>query len=503
MTDYETMSEPIASSTDVTEPRIEYRIGAPNSPVLRSFIASRGRVDIIIGPLGSGKTFGTCQRILKQMTEQEPNARGLRMTRWVAIRNTYPDLATTTIKDFLAVFAPPDGQHLGEMRWGGLEPPTFRAWWRCPDDTRVEAEVIFLALDREDAVRKVRGLQVTGVWLNETRELAKPVVDMLDLRHGRYPSQPDGGALPSWHGMLGDTNSFDEDHWLYALAEESRPEGWTFFKQPGGVLRVGERWEPNPAAENIANLPEGYYVRGVAGKREDWIKVNLANEYGFTIDGKAVHPEYVDSVHTAPSVIEPDARYPLILGFDFGRTPAMAICQRFDAIGRWVVIDELTSEDMSAQSFAPQAKLYLASRYREHQILGGWGDPAGDHSGETVDETPMMVLRAHGVPCAPAPTNDPLLRRTALSGAATRLCMDGRPALIVSPRARMIRKGLMGGFCYRRLKLAGEDRYTDQPDKNQYSHPVEALEYAMLGAGELRSALPRTNRVPRPAMARM
>ena len=53
----------------------------------------------------------------------------------------------------------------------------------------------------------------------------------------------------------------------------------------------------------------------------------------------------------------------------------------------------------------------------------------------------------------------------------------------------MIRKGLAGGFCFKRVKVAGDERYHDQPDKNQYSHPVEALEYAMLGAGEGRMAL--------------
>jgi hypothetical protein len=52
----------------------------------------------------------------------------------------------------------------------------------------------------------------------------------------------------------------------------------------------------------------------------------------------------------------------------------------------------------------------------------------------------------------------------------------------------MIRKGLQGGFCYRRIQVSGE-KYTDEPDKNEYSHPVEALEYALQGEGEGRQAL--------------
>ncbi len=66
--------------------------------------------------------------------------------------------------------------------------------------------------------------------------------------------------------------------------------------------------------------------------------------------------------------------------------------------------------------------------------------------------------------------------------------MDGRPALLVSPKAKMIRRGLMGGFC-RRMKVVGSERYTEEPDKNIYSHPVEAAEYALMGGGEGREAL--------------
>ena len=47
----------------------------------------------------------------------------------------------------------------------------------------------------------------------------------------------------------------------------------------------------------------------------------------------------------------------------------------------------------------------------------------------------------------------------------------------------------MGGFCYRKLKVPGEDRFHEQPDKNLYSHVVEACEYALLSEGEGVAAL--------------
>lgn len=465
------------------------RLGTPSYPVLDAYRRDRSRVAIIMGPLGSGKTYGSIQRILQTIAEQAPNRDGVRPTRWLAVRNTYPDLSLTTIKDFQAIFTP----RFGEMKMGGLEPPTFRGGFWLPDGTRTAFEVIFLALDREDAVKKIRGTQVTGVWLNETKELVKPVIDMLDLRHGRYPrAGSDGGVNPTWHGMIGDTNAWDEDHWLWRLAEEQTPDDWRFFRQPGGVVKVDGRWVANPNAENLRNLPEGYYIRGLQGKADDWISVNLANEYGFTLDGKPVHPEYVDSVHCTREPIPFDPALPILLGVDYGRTPAAAIGQYIPQWGRTVIIDEFVTEDMSAADFGPALKRYLLATYHQAQVKG-WGDPAGDAKGQATNDTPRQVLVAAGVPVLPAPSNEPILRRAAVSRPLTRLCADGKPAMLISPKAKRLRKGLAGGFCYRRMKVAGDERYTDEPDKNMHSHICEAAEYLLLGLGEGQAATRRAD----------
>ena len=60
--------------------------------------------------------------------------------------------------------------------------------------------------------------------------------------------------------------------------------------------------------------------------------------------------------------------------------------------------------------------------------------------------------------------------------------MDGKPALIVSPKCKMLRKGMAGGFCYKRVQVSGE-KYADKPDKGIYSHIVEAAEYLLQGQG--------------------
>lgn len=470
----------------------------PQGPVLEQYANSWDRVEAIMGPLGSGKTVESCQKLFNAACNQEANAQNVRPSRWVAVRNTYPDLTATTIKDWLELYS-----DLGRYVGGGLEPPTHHLDFELEDGTNVQAQVIFLALDRADSVKKLRGYQVTGFWLNEMKELPKPIIDMADLRHGRYPSMAAGGVKPTWHGMIGDTNAPDEDHWYYSLAEIIRPEGWNFHKQPGGVLVDGDGFTPNPFAENLSNLPKGYYTKGMAGKSRDWIKINLANEYGYVAEGKPVYPEYVDSVHCMKDVYIPDPNLPIILGVDFGRTPACGMIQFLPSIGRYVAFDEFLTEDMSAAIFAPELKKYLTRTYPDFKFARSGGDPSGESGGQATEMTPFKVMWKHGLQMVqPTATNDPLIRRSSIVNPMQRLCMDGKPAFMISPKAKMWRKGLQGGFCYKRIQVAGDERFHDKPDKNKYSHICEAGEYGLQQAGEGVQALaPDNNNWSQPVTA--
>ena len=95
--------------------------------------------------------------------------------------------------------------------------------------------------------------------------------------------------------------------------------------------------------------------------------------------------------------------------------------------------------------------------------------------------------------CLPTNTNKPLIRRASIINPMKRLCMDGKPAFLISPKCRMWRKGLAGGFKYRRIQVIGDEKFTDDPDKNIYSHICEAGEYALVGAGEGQEAITPAN----------
>ena len=92
-----------------------------------------------------------------------------------------------------------------------------------------------------------------------------------------------------------------------------------------------------------------------------------------------------------------------------------------------------------------------------------------------------------------APSQDLTLRRAAVVSCLTRL-VDGKPGLVVSPACRTLRTGFQGAYCYRRLRVTGDERYTDKPDKNKFSHPHDALQYLLSGAGEGRAVLGKERR---------
>lgn len=452
------------------------------APVLQSYVDSTTRISMIMGPLGSGKTFASCQKVFGLMCSQEPNQQGLRKTRAYAIRNTYSDLNTTTIKDWLELFEP-----LGRYTAGGMQPPTHRLRFRLEDKTTVESELVFLALDRPQAIKKLRGAQTSFFWLNETKELPKEVIDMADLRHGRYPSAMDGG--PTWHGMIGDYNAPDEDHWIYEL-EQDPPEGWEFFIQPGGVqkemvvdetipgevkLKWSGKWIPDPRAENLNNLPEGYYIKGMEGKDDSWIDVNLANSYGVVAEGKPIYKEqWNDALHVNPELEANDA-LPLLIGLDFGLTPS-AILGQETLTGAVHILGEVVADGMGIKQFVKHALKPILNRFYKGYKLEMVGDPAGNRRGDSDEETVFKALSDLGYDVEEANTNDPDIRWESVREPLQRL-IDGKPGFQLHPRCKTLRKGFSSGYNFKRLQVSGEARFSDRATKNKYSHPHDALQY--------------------------
>jgi hypothetical protein len=398
--------------------------------------------------------------------EQRADPDGVRRTRFAIIRNTYRELVDTTMQTWFDWIPESLGLLLKkDMKWECHIP--------LDDGTILNLQILFRALDKPQDIKKLLSLELTGAWINEARELPKQIMDMLIGRLGRYPRKINGEGGPTWHGLIMDTNPPDSDHWWYRLFEVDRPASYSLFKQPSGT---------SDEAENVNNLPDTYYSNMQDGKDQEWINVYVHGNYGFVSDGQPVWPEYKDDSHSTDQPIEIDKSRPIYVGIDFGLTPA-AIFGQESATGRWLIFDELVTFDMGAQNFGK-----LLNKHINHHYAGCnfeiYGDPAGDHRAQTDEITPFQILSAQGINASPTYTNDPLIRLEAVSATLSRMDFAGNTGFLVGPKAVMCRKALAGGYKYKRMAVAGQERFQDKPDKGRYSHIADALQYLMVGAGE-------------------
>jgi hypothetical protein len=466
----------------------------PDGEVLKDFMKDDTFFRGIRGPVGSGKSVGCCVEVFRRALMQSKGPDGKRKSRWAIIRNTNPQLRTTTIKTWLDWFP--------ENDWGKFT-------WSVPYTHMIkkgdlELEVIFLALDRPEDVKKLLSLELTGIWINEAREIPKSIIDACTMRVGRYPSMRDGG--PSWTGVIADTNAPEEDHWWPIMSGEVpipdhipkeqakmlvKPSNWRFFTQPAGMVEVKtdtgdiEKYEPNAKAENRKNMMQSYYPNLIQGKTKSWIDVYVMNRLGTIQDGKPVYPMFATEAHVAQEEIPIAAGQPVYVGLDFGLTPAAAIGQKVR--GRWLIQSEIVAIDMGIVRFAEVLRNELATRFAAAGETIIYGDPAGDFRAQTDESTPFHILRGAGLRAFPTHSNSPDLRIEAVSSQLTKM-VEGKPAFLLDRRCTTIIKGFEGGYSYKRMEVSGE-RYADKPEKNMFSHVHDALQYLLLGAGEGRALM--------------
>lgn len=426
------------------------------------WVARRNDKIFITG--NSGKSSGCVHELIRRGHEQKPDIRdGIRRTRWAVIRNTYVQLRDSTIKTFHYWYPP---KMCGEWRSS-----THDYILTC--FPKVQIEICFRALDREDQVSNLLSVEYTGAWVNEAREVPYGIIfEGLDGRIDRYPPSPEGIGGATWAGIIMDTNPPTKNSWWYKLFEQKRPEGYRLWKQPSGL---------SFQAENLANLKNGYYTNLAKGKSEMFINVYVHGQYGYTIEGRPVFPSYKDNVHVASSKLSPMKGVDLICGFDFALSPSIIIGQ-LTPRGQLLILDELGASGMGLKQFCKNQLLPLlqSDRYRGFKIMG-YGDPSGASRSPTDESTCYDVLHSPEIGLnyiISAPTNALIPRIGAVENFLNRM-VDGQPGIIVSPHCSEIREALGGGYCYKKIK--GTEHYSDQPDKsNPASHKADALQYLCL-----------------------
>jgi len=442
----------------VDENEIVIQYDFDDAPTVQQFVNSNAPRPAIMGPFGSGKSTGCIIKLLRECYLQWPDKDGVRRVRSFVVRNTYRQLEDTTIRTFM--------EWLPETHFGEYNKKNHN--YMILGLEGVEWEVLFRALDRPDHVQNLLSLEVTNAWLNEARELPWAVVEALWGRLGRFPSKRSGkGARRKM--MIMDTNPPPENSWFADVYIKRPRKGFVLYRQPGGM---------DKNAENRKHLPDRYYEDLLEVMDEETARVYVHGELGVIKRGMRVYPEYREQIHSRGN-IEPISHLTnrrLWRGWDFGLTPACVIAQ-VNSKGQLRALVEFTTDRAGIDAFSDLV-LRQCSQWFRGYMWDDVGDPSGKSASQTREESCFDILEAKGINIRPASNN--LNRRIESVRKGLTTLIDGEPALIVNKKGcPVLHEGFMGGYYYRPILVRDQmdERYAQEPEKNKYSHPHDALQY--------------------------
>lgn len=432
-------------------------------------------VRLIFGPYGSGKSTMCVWEIVRRACSMPIWYNGRRRSKWAIVRNTSGELQSTTLQTWLTWFG-----GLGDIHKRQKPLMTYEHWFNDGKGI-VELELIFIALDREEDLRKIKSLEVTGVYINELSEVPQGALSHFKGRvNHRYPSRSFCDA-PYWSGIICDTNPPDTDHYIYKDFEIQQLESYKIFHQPPGLIKSEEnKWLRNPDADNANNLSDDYYLKLAEGQTEDFVKVFCLGEYGSVGFGKRVYPEFNADIHSVDH-IEAIQGKPINLSWDFGLTPACVITQLSER-GQLMILKEYTIENMGIRTFAESIVLpSLKIDFPYCKVGISRADPSGKKRDEIMAELSCLgELNDLGIETHGANTNNIEPRLSSVRYFLTRM-IDGKPALLISRiNCPVLFRGFNKEYCYDRVSIKGEERYKNEPKKNAVSHPHDALQYICL-----------------------
>lgn len=487
----------------------------PAGPVAAAYARSRGPIDIIMGPAGSGKTVSSCEKAVRLAGEYMPVCRdGWVRFKIAVVRDTYRDFARTALASWHEMF--PIGNEFQVSYEGGQDRPIKHRMhfevFRGRELVKVDFMLETGAIGDHNVEQYIKGYELSAGWGNEVDLLDERVPGLMFQRTGRYPPvkeiapselervSRDGRAAMQKMGLTvgdneivlprvfyGDMNPPDVDHPIlvecgYGEHSDKKNPAYNFFHQPGGL---------DPNAENPIGKPRSSYELEAKTQPEHIVRRMVHGLPGYTQDGKPVYPEFNQRIHVSLQHFEPTPGLGLTIGIDAGGSPAATIGQP-QPNGQERLLAELVTEPGTGPSrFGTLLIEMLMQHFPNLPILGIWADPSAFMGGDSETgefnwiQTVQRIVRT---PINPAPSNEPGIRQEAVRWHLSGLIDGNTPRYLIHPRCRKI----IGGFAghYKLTKQAssfGTDKLAIV--KNEYSHPHDGEQYRVLGYRGLASVI--------------
>jgi len=466
-------------------------------PTIGMFHEDPASMRSIVGPVGSGKTTGLAWEICYYIPWMLHTTYGVSRCKWVVVRNTYRELVDTTMQTVLDWFG-----DLGQFKAVDM---TLKVHY--PQGPQVE--VLFRACDKPQDIKKFKSLEVFGYWIDESIEVPQAVKLMLRNRIGRYPSKS------YWADKLGRRfpNAKAACHKDCGADTEARKEWWTKWMEQNGIkTRAGlettnppdvdhpmySEWDwktevpgPMPSRppkkgysgfwqppyENRLNLRPGYYddLREDYRDTPDWIEMYVEGKPGIVVTGKLVYNNFRKAHHVSKAPLIYMKGATLVRGWDnSGNLPAAVVLQ-VPTAGQVQVLREYWDDRKGIVDFTRQVVTDCAIRFPGAEFID-WCDPAGfaqfsKREGGFTSNSEIMAEECN-VHCQPSEQNL-TARIQAVDQALGRI--DG---VLLDPSCTRLINGFLGGYHY--AEIANSGRFQEVPEKNRFSHPHDALQYAMV-----------------------
>lgn len=219
-----------------------------------------------------------------------------------------------------------------------------------------------------------------------------------------------------------------------------------------------------------------------------------------TFEGLPVFEDFSKAIHESKTVLEPHLGLPLLLGWDFGRTPACVVAQlQGDQV---VILKEYVEQNMGIERFAPKVMNSLRLLYPEwtqDKDFISWVDPSGFDKGDKDERTCVSIMQsAEGANIKDIRPG--LLRWEPRRAAVNKLLLghnkNGSLFKIHEATAPMLFAGFAGGYRYAESLQELEPKQA-RPLKDKHSHPHDGFQYLAGGIQSL-SKKKRLIKIPTP-----
>jgi hypothetical protein len=328
-------------------------------------------------------------------------------------------------------------------------------------------------------------MNLTAVWINEATEVTPDILDVAVDRKGRYPTADDGEC--SWGGVILDYNMPPRGHWLRKMFHEGELlKGYGLFLQPPAAFKEESEdgiitYRLNPKADNLKNLEPGYYDDAINTRRHRGNFDDIDRLFCLLdVDdkrGKPVWAGFSRDRHIAKSPLLPISGQDLLVSIDTSGIHPAALFWQF--MGRqWGILDELYGDGSGFEDFVYGALLpIIQTRYQMAASVLAICDPANARNSLTAT-TPIATLQEANIPAQVASTNDPKSRIEAVS----QLWNKDAGGILISPTCELLITACAGGYRYKKTAITGtiDVTYSAKPEKNEWSHPADALQYGAL-----------------------